>query len=228
MKKNHEIVASGIDALVEKLRREGVDAANQESEQILNHAKQQAQTIIAEAKELAQRELQASQQQLSLERKAAEDALKIAYRDLVLELKSHLLNRFSDDVERLVTTSVQDPDVVKKLVLAAAGRMVEESEITPESELEIVLPPEILPLDEITKDPQNAAKGPIADFVFSVQGQLLRDGISFSVGDEAQSGITIKLVDEKIEVDLTDQAISQLLLSYLNPRFRAVLDGIVH
>lgn len=228
MKKSQDTIASGIDALVDKLKREGVDAAKQESEQILAEANAQAQQIIASAKQQAEQQLESAHQKIMLERKAAEDALKIAYRDLVLDLKGHLLNRFSEDVERLVSSSVLEPEVIKKIVIAAAGRIVDQSEIQPGTELEILLPPQVLEMDDITRDPQSAAKGPLAEFVFAIQEQILAEGIQFAAVDKNQQGIKIRLVNDKIEVDLTDSAIAELLLTYLNPRFRAVLDGIIH
>ncbi len=228
MKKNPEKIASGIDELVEKLKREGVEAAQEQSRQIIHEAETEANRILTEAKTRAAQELDAAKKQLTLEKQAAKDALKIAYRDLVLELKGHLLSRFSEDVERLVGATTQNPDVIKKLVLAAAGRIVDDADIKPESSVEVVLPPQALELEDITRDPQNAGKGPIADFVFSLEGEILREGVTFSVGEDDQNGIKIKLLEERIEVDVTDKAIAQLLLTFLNPRFRAVLDGIIH
>ena len=166
MKKHSEVIASGIDELVAKLRKEGVEAAEQESERIITEAKQQAQKIVAEAKTVSEQELARVQEQIKLEQQAARDALQIAYRDLVLEIKTHLLNRFSDDVERLVRSTAQDSDVLEKLVLAATGRIMKEADVKPDAALEITLPEHALELEEITRDPQSASTGPLADFVF--------------------------------------------------------------
>ncbi|WP_317928665.1 hypothetical protein [Halioxenophilus sp. WMMB6] len=228
MKDHPDRVASGIDALVERLRREGVEAAQTESAKIVEQAKQQAVAIVAEAKARAEQELKQAQEQIALEKRAATDALQIAYRDLILELKSHLLSRFSEDVERLVRTTVEQPDLLRQLVLATVGRIVDDANLGTESEVELALPPEVLDIDDITHDPDSASRGLLADFVFAVQGKILREGVSFKAGDESQAGITLRLKNDGIEVDVTDKAIADLLLKYLNPRFRAVLDGIIH
>ena len=34
-------------------------------------------------------------------------------------------------------------------------------------------------------------------------------------------------MDEELQIDLTDQAIANLLLKHLQPRFRAVMEGLV-
>ena len=228
MKDHPDVVASGIDALVERLRTEGIEAALKESQKIIDKAKQEAQQIVGNAKAKAAEELQQAQAQIHLEKRAATDALQIAYRDLVLEIKSHLLNRFTDDVERLVRATVDDPNFLQQLVLAAVGRIVNDADIPEAAEIEIALPEQVLNIDAITRDPESASHGPLADFVFSLQGKILREGVTFAAENSTTAGITLRLKNEGIEVQLTDKAIADLLLTYLNPRFRAVLDGIIH
>jgi V/A-type H+-transporting ATPase subunit E len=56
---------------------------------------------------------------------------------------------------------------------------------------------------------------------------MLREGISFGVLDDGAAGIRVKLVQEDMQVDLTESAISQLLLRHMVPRFRTLLRGAV-
>ena len=56
---------------------------------------------------------------------------------------------------------------------------------------------------------------------------MLREGLSFGVTDGIKAGIRVKLVDENAQIDLTESAISQLLLRHMLPRFRALLRGAV-
>jgi V/A-type H+/Na+-transporting ATPase subunit E len=64
-------------------------------------------------------------------------------------------------------------------------------------------------------------------FVLSLGGGMLREGLSFGVADDAQAGIRVQLVDENMQIDLTESAVSQLLLRHMLPRFRALLRGAV-
>ena len=45
--------------------------------------------------------------------------------------------------------------------------------------------------------------------------------------DAGGRGIRVRLLDDDLEIDLTDEAIAELLLEHLQPRFRAVLTGMV-
>jgi V/A-type H+-transporting ATPase subunit E len=44
---------------------------------------------------------------------------------------------------------------------------------------------------------------------------------------DVADGIQVRLVDKEIILDLNDQTIADLLLAHLQPRFRALLEGIV-
>ena len=49
----------------------------------------------------------------------------------------------------------------------------------------------------------------------------------FSPGLKSNEGIIFALREGEIKVDLTDEALTTLLLSHLQPRFRAILEGVV-
>ena len=57
--------------------------------------------------------------------------------------------------------------------------------------------------------------------------ELLRDGVVIREGDDRQPGIRIRLVEDEVTIDLTSEALTQLLLEHLLPRFRAVLEGSI-
>jgi len=228
MSKHPDKIASGIDELVARLRSEGIEEAERQSLEIIAKAKADASKILDEAEKKTQDMLIAARETIAREHQAANDSLHIAYRDLVLEIKNHLLSRFTEDVERLVADSLESESVIRDLVLAASQRILISSDIKAGEKLNISLPENVLELEDIVKDPDSAAKGLLADFVFAQQHKILKGGVSFSRGDAGQRGIFIQLVDRKIAIDLTDKAIADLLLHYLSPRFRALLDGIIH
>jgi V/A-type H+-transporting ATPase subunit E len=55
----------------------------------------------------------------------------------------------------------------------------------------------------------------------------LREGVTFGASEEVQGGIRVKLTGEDVHVEITPGAISELLLSHMLPRFRALLRGAV-
>ena len=54
-------------------------------------------------------------------------------------------------------------------------------------------------------------------------GEDLRSGISVDLGNRQHGGITVRVVEERVEIDLTDEAISELLTQHLLPRYRAIM-----
>ena len=42
---------------------------------------------------------------------------------------------------------------------------------------------------------------------------------------EVEGGARVRVVGEDLEIDLTNEAISKLLLKHLLPRYRAILEG---
>ena len=56
---------------------------------------------------------------------------------------------------------------------------------------------------------------------------MFSEGISFAAGEQ-QAGIVMKLKGHDMQVDISDKAIADLLLKYLQPRFRALLEGVIH
>lgn len=222
-----QLPSHGVDALIARLREQGVSAGREESEKIIAEARARAKQIIESAKVEAEQQLEASQKQADSFQAAGVAAIQMAMRDTILELKSHLMQRFSSDVKRLVSRSLHDEALLKKMILEVAGRARENIDVADASELEIVLPEHVVGLDELRNDPDELRRGQLTHFVLGLSDDILRKGVTFSASDEFGAGIRIHMVDKDISLELTDEAIADLLLQHLQPRFRAILEGIV-
>ncbi len=55
---------------------------------------------------------------------------------------------------------------------------------------------------------------------------MLREGVDLKPSGETNGGMRVRLVGEDLEIDLSDEALSELLLGYLIPRFRAIVTGV--
>ena len=56
---------------------------------------------------------------------------------------------------------------------------------------------------------------------------LFREGITYQPAGDVTCGLKVYMKDGDVEVELTDEAITAVLLEHLQPRFRALLEGIV-
>jgi V/A-type H+-transporting ATPase subunit E len=61
----------------------------------------------------------------------------------------------------------------------------------------------------------------------SIAADMLRDGVSIYANNDLNLRLSIRLKEEGMAVEFTDETISALLIEHLQPRFRALLQGIV-
>ena len=219
--------ASGVDALIAKLRDEGVSAGRSEAEKIVAEAHARAKQIVDKAKAEAKQHLAAAQKEGDAYQSAGQEAVKTAMRDTVLDMKAQLMQRFSADVKRLASEELGKDETLKQMVLELVGRAHEDTGLAKAEEIEVILPEKAAGLEELRKNPAELQKGRATRYVLGLTDEMLREGVTFSASEDIESGVRIRVVEGNITIDLTDEAIAALLLQHLQPRFRAVLEGIV-
>lgn len=220
-------LSRGVDALIARLRDEGVSAGRSKADELISDARAQAQRILDDARTEAKQMLETAHKESDSYRSAGEQALKSAMRDANLEMRSRLMERFSSDVKRLVTHHLADQDLLKQMILEVAGRARASTALDDGGAVEVILPANIAGMEELRGDPEELQKGRLTGYVLGLTGEMLRQGVTLSASDELEAGIRIHVPDRDITLDLTDQAVAELLLRHLQPRFRAVLEGIV-
>ena len=65
----------------------------------------------------------------------------------------------------------------------------------------------------------------IRDSVLGISSNMLREGVEIIPSSQVSGGARVRVVGEDLEIDLTSEAISTLLLKHLLPRYRGILDG---
>lgn len=217
--------SSGVNELITQLKERGVDAGKKKAEGIIEEAHRRAAQIVAKAKAEAEDHMRKSRTDMEAERKAAEAALQSAYRDTVLRLVSALTTHFEDQVRRLVSQELQEKEVIRKLILEVAGQATPRD--LGDLPVEILLPTELVGVEELRSKPEEVREGTLTHFVMEMSGEMLREGIALKPMGENTPGIRIRLVGQDVEIDLTEQAVADLLLKHLLPRYRAVLEGVI-
>jgi len=219
--------SSGVEALIERLREEGVNAGREEAERIESAARQQASEILAEAEARARSIVENARQEAKNLCTGGKDALRIAMRDTVLKLKAQLAERMSDQVRRLVAKELSRETFLERLILEVAARAREDAGVDRGEPVEVLLPRELVGIEELRRNPLELREGSLSHFVLSLSADILAEGVTFSVADAPGPGIRLYLKDRDIQIDLTDAQVTQVLLEHLQPRFRAILEGMV-
>ena len=217
-------VASGVQELISRLRDEGVQAGREKSEQVVREAEEQASRIVAQAKAEAEEILSSARSQIETEEAAAIESLRVAIRDTELKLEAELKADFSAHVRRLVSVELSDKKFLRRVILAIAGLAVGDK-AGGGKPVEVMLPKDIF--EAAKKSPKLTKKGQngMRRLVLGISGDMLREGVELIPSENISGGIRLHLVGENLEIDLSDKAISDLLLQNLLPRYRAIVTG---
>lgn len=210
--------SSGVKELITRIRDEGVAAGREEAARIVAGAKEEAARILAEARAAAEVAREEARVRIEADRKATLEALQQAARDTGLRLRATVRSAFEARVRRLVSEATGHAEFIQSLVLVLAGRAADE--YLKDKKVQILLPQDMSRKQFAPEDEQR-----VRDAVLAVTGDALRDGIELVSSKEIEGGARVRLVGEDLEIDLTDEAISELLLKMLRPRYRAIIAG---
>lgn len=224
-----KLISQGVEALIERLKSEGVAAGKSEADKVLQQAKAQADKILNQASAEAKKMMNEAHLRIQHEKKAAEDALQLAARNMRLELKQKLVNRFKEEVKFLVHAELQNEETIKQLISMIVCQSAEQLNGMQDKEIEIELPATVLSFEEIKQNPDCLKSDPLKKLVQCVTSNMLRNGVTLKVNttNQAETGLTVKIVGDDIEMDLTESAITQMILKHLQPRFRALMEGLM-
>jgi V/A-type H+-transporting ATPase subunit E len=218
-------VASGVEELIARLRDEGVQNGRTQAEQMVRDAQVKAEATVKQAQEQAKQIVSKAREEADNLKRAGHEALELAFRDTVLALKTQLSQRFAGEVRRLVGGEQQKQELLEKMILEIAGR--EKEEVAQSQQLEVLLPPKVAGLGELSRNPEELEQGILTQFVRLISQGMVREGVSFGVAKDNQGGLRVRLVDKQVVLDLTDRAVADAILEHLQPRFRALLEGVV-
>ena len=217
--------SSGVEVLIRRLREQGVAAGNAARDELVNNAEREAARIVKEAREKAGALLEDARQEADHLREAGEDALRIAGRDSVLRMRETMTTYFEDRVKRLASTELEDPEFLRKLIIEVAKRVRDEAAVDEAEEIEVYLPREVIGIEELRDSPEEIG-GRLGEYAKAIASATWREGVVVKTLEVGGRGIRVRLLDDDLEIDLTDEAIAELLLKHLQPRFRAVLMGL--
>ncbi|NOD36074.1 MULTISPECIES: hypothetical protein [unclassified Ruegeria] len=218
-------ISHGVDALIDKLRNDGVAAGQAEAEKLREDAKAEAARILADAKREADEFKKKARTESDNYRAAGEEALNTAMRDAVLTMKAGLTDRFKEDVERLVTKEMSDPELLRQMILEVVGRASEGANL--DGKVQVILPTKVATQEDIKQNADDIQSGQLTKYVLGLTAKMLRENVELHVADDTQEGIRVRAEDEGVVLDLTDKAVASLLMEHLQPRFRAVLEGVI-
>jgi len=220
-----ELQASkGVQELIERLKIEGIKSGELQARQIADKAQQRAKQIIADAKKEAESIKNAALLNAERTKTSAEDAIRIAARDALLALKGQMTQLFRHELANQVSTEFNREEFLRQLLLEVCRKKIPELEA--DQNITVLLPSQLVSLEEIKSSSETSESKALTQFVMAVYRDRLGQGVEFAQSPDKE-GIKVRLDGQEILVDLSDKAVGDLLMSYLLPRFRALLEGYV-
>ncbi|WP_162619482.1 hypothetical protein [Salinicola peritrichatus] len=224
MSSSAESNSQGIQALIDSLREQGVEAGRQQATQMIEEAQQRAEWLVKQAEEEATAVRAAAEAEAEALRQSGHQALQLAYRDLCLTAKDTFAKQFARELQTLIRESLESPEMLSRLILEAAGR----EPVPPDLKGKALLPERVVGVEELRANSKALHEGPLPALLAEVAGKMLERGIVLKGDKTVAAGVRFVLENGQVEVDLSDEAIAAMLLRHLQPRFRALLEGVVN
>ena len=199
-------MAEELQSLLEKIRRDGVEKASAERENMLQQAKDEAAAIIAAAQEEAQKIRSEATRDAEALTKRAESAIRQAARDILLELKSELKKRV-EAIVRARTDEALTSDFMAEIIRDVAQSALNGSEAG--NTVEVMVAP--AKCEELVKKLTASA------------GADLVEKISVFPNSAAGRGLKISVNGDQVFFDFSDAALSEMVCSYAGSRVSAVI-----
>lgn len=211
----------GVQALLDKLRQEGVEAGQAEAEQLVAAARVQAMEVLDQAQAQAAAILAAARHEAAQYEAHGREALRLASRDVILSVREACHDEFRNRLSRFVAHRLADQKLLEQMILELTARSRPAEDRQP---WQVLLPQTHVTAAELQREVQEVQPGSLAAFVLGLTGDLLREGLSFAVSPDPGAGVRIKLLDDDVQLELTEHTITSVLMQYLAPRYRAVME----
>jgi V/A-type H+-transporting ATPase subunit E len=221
-RKTPETVSRGVQELIDEIRDKGVKAGREESAKIVADAEARAQWIVQQAKDEAERVRGKAEQESNFIRESGREALQLAMRDVLLRLRDELSRHLTHELRVVMEQKLQQEDALQALLKGIAARIAGES--VPET---LLIPASVVGVDALKEQPEALTEGMLPALLADLLQQLMARGVTVLATAEQSNGCRLVYENGTISVDLSDQVLTSVLMAHLQPRFRAILEGVV-
>lgn len=192
-----------IQDLINSIKKDGIESANNESKKILDDANKKAEMIISEATKKKNEMLEEAKKQIALERESSMAAVKQGARDLSLSFVKGTEEKFT----QILKTKIDDSfsaDVLKEVIVLAIQSEFDSKDVVVE------LPEKY--------------KKTIADSILSdIKKEVEKDGLAFSFSSSLSGGFRVIENDGKAYIDLSSDEVTKLLYPYVSSTLRDMI-----
>lgn len=197
-----------LDKICKVIKEETLAPAKEEAQRLIAEAEKEASQIIQRAEAEAEDLIQKARVKCQQERNVMETSLRQAGRQALESLRQEVEARlFNTELTGLIKQGAKDPQLVAKLIGSIIQALEKEGS---QADLSAFVPA------AVSAKEVNAALG-------EALMRRLREG-GVAVGSFA-GGAQVRLNAEKMTIDVSDEALQELLTQYVRKDFRKLLFG---
>ncbi len=193
-----------LSELIERIKKEGLEAAEQDAARIRTQAEEQAARIVDEAKAQAESLLARARAEALRFEQTGREGVRQAGRDVVLNLRKQIEHLFAAILGSQVSAALQG-DAVKEALASLFRNWRMDSDAAPE----VLVPAK-------TWDAMR-------DGLLAALAEQIRGGLTIKPAGSVRAGFRVAEKDGRAYFDFTDAALAEFLMEHLNPRLAECL-----
>ncbi len=197
---------ASVKDLIETIKKEGIQEASKQGEDIVKSSEKKAEQIVINAREEAKTILDDAKVNAQKVKDGAEKAMAQAARNLVISLKQEITALFQKVTQRKIAKAL-NPSAVKDLIVL----IIEKWEMS-----------ENFPGVEILVGKQNLKE--LEEHLKKALSEEWKNGVVIKPVDSVQAGFQIGEKDGNVHYNFTDKGITEILSEYLNPQMAKFLE----
>jgi V/A-type H+/Na+-transporting ATPase subunit E len=197
-----------IQKISDELRREVLEPAHAEARKIIDDAKARASEIIADGEDQVNKLIAGAKASVEQERNVFQSSLIQASRQSLEGLRQDIEHKlFNEELDQALQKHTTDPKVIGSLITAVVHALEKEGTAVDLS----VFVPKTVPAREVN--------------------QYLTDNILQKIKDKSvqvgnfTGGAQVKLTDKKLTIDISEEALKELVAQYVRKDFRKLIFG---
>jgi V/A-type H+-transporting ATPase subunit E len=193
-----------LSPLLEKIKKEGVEEGLRLKQSIEEKAQDEARSILAQARAQADKIVEDARAERQRQEAAFATSMKNAGRDLVASVR-HQVELMAERLLLQELTKALDPSFVQTLIVKALESFLKDGQ----QDILLMVNPD--DLEEMEQGIMQALGGQMAA------------GVTLNPVKSVQAGFRLALENGRIQYDVTDTAIAEMLAAFLTPKVSAFL-----
>lgn len=194
-----------LQELIDQIKKDGVEAAENEARSIVDAAKEQAEKIISDAQVQANKLLFDAKTENERMMKSSEDAIRQAGRNLLISFRESVAKELNAVAGENIT-AVYSSDALAQLVIKAVECWVAKPDA---EDVSVILN---------SKDLKS-----LEDALLAALKERMLNGVTLKANDSFDGGFRIAVNNGAAYYDYSAEAVKEMLSNYLSPKVTELL-----